>query len=87
MTREVKIYTKAGCPFCTRAKQLFERLGVKYEEVPVDDRPELREELREKHGWPTVPAIFIGGQCVGGFTDVAKLEAAGRLAELLARVE
>lgn len=84
MATEVKIYTKSACPYCVRAKELFSRRGVKFEEISVDGNDALREEIRERYDWPTVPVIVIGGRCVGGYTDVAKLEASGELTRLLA---
>ena len=84
MATEVKIYTKSACPHCVRAKELFFRRGVKFEEISVDGNDALREEIRERYDWPTVPVIVIAGRCVGGYTDVAKLDASGDLTRLLA---
>ena len=38
------IYTKDGCSFCTKAKELLEFLGEEYEEANVK-HPEYRDEL------------------------------------------
>jgi len=32
---KVKIYSKAGCPFCVRAKRILDKYGIEYEEVEV----------------------------------------------------
>ncbi len=84
MSAPVTIYTKATCPYCLNAKKLFDRLGVRYDEIPVDGNPALREEIRERYRWPTVPVIVIGDRMVGGFDDVSQLERTGELAKLLA---
>jgi glutaredoxin 3 len=36
---KVEIYTKWGCPFCTRAKALLDSKGVAYEEYDVTPEP------------------------------------------------
>ena len=34
-TPKVEVYTKWGCPYCARAKQLLDSKGVSYEEFDV----------------------------------------------------
>ena len=85
MTPEVKLYTKSACPYCVRAKALFDGLGVAYEEISVDGNEVLRDEIRERYDWPTVPVIVIGERCIGGFSDASKLHEKGELAKLLGR--
>ena len=84
MAPHVKLYTKSACPYCVNAKALLTRLGVAFEEISVDGNPELREEIRERYDWPTVPVVVIGEACVGGFSDLSRLEKTGELAKLLA---
>ncbi len=83
MTIRVKLYTKSACPYCVNAKALFERLGVRYEEISVDGNPALRDEIRARYDWPTVPVVLVDGECVGGFSDVARLAESGELARRL----
>lgn len=85
MTARVRMYTTAVCPYCIRAKQLLKARGVAdIEEIRVDLQPELREEMMEKTQRRTVPQIYIGDTHVGGCDDLYALDAAGRLAPLLA---
>ena len=79
----VLIYTKSFCPYCVRAKDLLERKGVKYEEIYLDDRPDEYATLKAKTGMMTVPQIFINDQLVGGYTELAALEGAKKLDEML----
>lgn len=77
---EVVIYTKTTCPYCTDAKKLLGSLNADYEEVVVDNLPELRKKLAEENnGWKTVPMIFINNIFIGGFDDMKKLHADGLL--------
>lgn len=43
----------------------------------------MAEALFAKTGFRTVPQIFIGDVCVGGFTDMAALDQKGELDALL----
>lgn len=81
---EVQIYTKSWCGYCTRAKALLNRKGVAFDEVDIEGDDARRDEMIERSGGGrTVPQIFIGGRHVGGCDDLHRLEAEGRLDELL----
>jgi glutaredoxin 3 len=80
---KVTVYTKSNCPYCIRAKDLLSRKGVKFEEIYLDDRPEEYATLKQKTGLMTVPQIFIGEELVGGYTDLAGLDQAGKLDSML----
>lgn len=81
----IEIYTKAYCPYCTRAKALLDGKGQSYTEFKVDEQPELREQMIERaNGGYTVPQIFINSQHIGGCDDMMALEHKGELNSLLA---
>jgi glutaredoxin 3 len=80
---KVTIYTKDYCPFCDRAKDLFKRKGVSYEEIQLDDKPEEFTALKQRTGMMTVPQIFIGDQLVGGYTELSALEREAKLDAML----
>ena len=85
MTAPVLMYTTAVCPFCINAKRLLAERGVTaIEEIRIDRDPERRDEMMQKTGRRTVPQIYIGETHVGGFDDLAALDAAGKLRPLLA---
>ncbi len=81
---DVTIYTTTYCPYCTRAKQLLEKKGVRYREVDVTDDDERRAWLVEQTGRRTVPQVFIAERPVGGCDDLYALERNGELDALLA---
>jgi len=83
---KVVMYSTAVCPYCIRAEHLLHSKGVsEIEKIRVDLQPELRIEMIEKTGRRTVPQIFINGEHVGGFDDLASLNHAGKLDALLAK--
>jgi glutaredoxin 3 len=83
---KVLMYCTAVCPYCIRAEQLLQCKGVKeIEKIRVDLQPELRVAMMEKTGRRTVPQIYIGGEYVGGYDELAALDHAGKLNALLAK--
>jgi glutaredoxin 3 len=80
----VEIYTKFGCPYCSRAKALLSDKGIEYEEFDVTmDSGRRQEMMGRANGRTTVPQIFIGGRHVGGSDDLAELDRNGGLDPLL----
>jgi glutaredoxin 3 len=85
-TPKVEVYTKWGCPYCSRAKQLLDGKGVSYEEFDVTmGGPKKAEMLERAPGHTTVPSIFIDGIHVGGSDDLAALNAQGKLDMMLGK--
>ena len=79
------MYCTAICPYCVRAEQLLQRKGVReIEKIRVDLQPELRLAMMEKTGRRTVPQIYISGEHVGGYDELASLDHDGQLDKLLA---
>ena len=82
---KVVMYTTMICPYCVRAKHLLQRKDVDFEEIRIDtDRAQMRI-MMERTRRHTVPQIFIGDFHVGGFDDLAAMEARGELDPLLER--
>lgn len=80
----VKLYTKATCPYCIRAKHLLASKGVNYEEIPIDgDAAKRKVMIAEANGRTTVPQIFIAGRHIGGCDDLYALEDSGQLDGML----
>ena len=83
---KVVMYTTAVCPYCIRAEHLLHKKGVsEIEKIRVDLDPELRVAMMEKTGRRTVPQIFINGDHVGGYDDLAELNLDGKLDALLSK--
>jgi glutaredoxin 3 len=79
----VTMYTTTVCPFCTQAKRLLREHGVPYDEINVEDDPNLRIEMMTRAaGRRTVPQIFIDETHVGGYTELQALADRGGLAHL-----
>lgn len=82
---KVTIYTTRFCPFCVRAKYLLDKKGADYEEIAVDGRRDMRQQLFERTGQSTVPQIWIGDDHIGGCDDLFALDYQDALDSMLAR--
>ena len=81
---QIDIYTKFGCGYCARAKRLLDEKSVNYREHDITMSDEKRQEMMKRAPQSrTVPQIFIDDAHIGGSDDLAALEKAGKLDELL----
>ncbi len=81
---KIEIYTQPYCGYCYRAKKLLDDKGVDYEEIDVMMEPKRRREMVERSGGrTTTPQIIVDGEGVGGSDELAALDRAGKLDELL----
>ncbi|MBP8039418.1 MAG: glutathione S-transferase N-terminal domain-containing protein [Aeromonadaceae bacterium] len=65
----VALFTKPGCPYCAKAKQLLIDRGIQYEEI-ILGKDATTVSLRAVTGRTSVPQVFIGGQHIGGSDDL-----------------
>ena len=82
---DLLIYTKQWCPFCAKAKALLRAKGVAWDEADVTDDEARQAEMIARSGRRSVPQIFLGGEHVGGYDDLARLSASGELDRRLGR--
>ena len=82
---KVAMISKSYCPYCTKAKQAFEQIGVKYEVMEIEDREDcqaIQDYMASKTGARSVPRVFINGNFQGGGDDIAAKLRSGELAKL-----
>lgn len=83
----IEVYSKFGCPYCSRAKALLRSKGVPFEEIDITlGGPRRAEMIQRAGGRTTVPQIFIDGRHVGGSDDLVELDRSGRLDPMLALI-
>ena len=81
---QVEMYATMFCPYCARARALFEHKGVAFREIDIIEEPQRRSEMiRRAAGRATVPQIFIDGEHIGGCDDLVALDRAGGLDQKL----
>ncbi|WP_317933488.1 cysteine synthase A [Halioxenophilus sp. WMMB6] len=99
------LFALEWCEFCWSVRKLFKHFNIEYRSVDLDSvayqqgmrGSQLREALRQHTGWNTLPQIFLGGEFLGGCTDLFdgvndaslfdKLEAHGFSPERAAQVD
>lgn len=79
---QIRMYCTNFCPYCTRANQLLKSKGVKFETIDASSANVWKAMERESNQ-STVPQIFVGDLHLGGYDDIAALERAGKLDDIL----
>lgn len=62
----VTVYTLPNCVQCDQTKKMFTRLGVQYDEVRIDEQPELAKELMDQ-GYTQAPIVKTDVKTWSGF--------------------
>ena len=82
-TPRVLVYSTTYCGYCRRAEELLRRAGIAFETIDVTGDVQARAELVERAGGRrTVPVIFIDGEAIGGYQELAALVRAGELKQI-----
>jgi cysteine synthase A len=88
----VVMFALEWCEFCWSVRKLFARLGIEYRSVDLDSVEyqkddlggRVRAVLAARTGAKTIPQIFVGGEHVGGCTDLFDAWRAGDVQRRLA---
>jgi monothiol glutaredoxin len=72
------------CGNSDRALRALREAGAPVTAVNVLPDPAIRQELSELSGWPTIPAVFVKGELVGGADITQELSESGELTKILA---
>jgi cysteine synthase A len=88
----VVIFALEWCEFCWSVRKLFKKLDIPCRSVDLDSvefqegarGQKIRAVLAERTSMKTIPQIFIGGEFVGGCTDMFDGWKAGDIQKLLA---
>jgi cysteine synthase A len=90
----VVMFALEWCEFCWSVRKFFKALGIDYHSVDLDsvafqqdDRGvRIRRALKHRVGAGTIPQIFVGGEHIGGCTEVFAAYADGSLRRRLEAV-
>ena len=89
--KPVVMFALEWCEFCWAVRKLFAKLDIACESVDLDSVAfqqsdmglKLRAVLKVRTGSPTIPQIYIGGQQVGGCTDLFDAMRSGAMHRML----
>lgn len=62
MPKNITIYTTSTCSYCPMVKRYLTSKGLPYDEVNLEEHPELQAQVFEKSGALTVPVTIITKQ-------------------------
>jgi cysteine synthase len=87
----VVMFALEWCEFCWSVRRLFGKYKIPYRSIDLDsveyqqgDRGgKVRAALSARTAIATIPQIFVGGELLGGATDVLQAAKEGRLQKLL----
>ena len=87
----VVLFALEWCEFCWSVRKLFSKLDIPFKAIDLDSVQyqennlggKIRAVLLDQLGSPTIPQIFIGGQHIGGATDLVATYKSGELSSLL----
>lgn len=63
-----QVYTKSGCIYCDKAKDLLEDMDIPYMEFPIETYKTVY--LDDPEAKASSPQIFLDGQHIGGYDDL-----------------
>jgi glutaredoxin len=64
------VWSKNGCPFCDRAKNLLKSKNIEFEERNIEKDWSKEQLIEAVPNARTLPQIFLDDQLVGGFTEL-----------------
>ena len=87
----VVLYALEWCEFCWSVRKMFAHCGIPYRSIDLDSVPyqkdnhggKIRAVLKGLTSFETIPQIFVGGEFIGGCTEVFDAYKEGRLQTLL----
>jgi len=65
----VALFTKPGCPFCAKAKELLKERSIEFEEIILGSDATIVS-LKAISGHTSTPQVFIGGRHIGGSEEL-----------------
>jgi len=77
----VEVAVLPGCPWSKRALRMLRTLGIPHQVTTISGDAE-RGALEQRTGRGSLPQVFIEGQCIGGYDDLAELQGRGGLERL-----
>ncbi|MCB1759784.1 MAG: glutaredoxin 3 [Gammaproteobacteria bacterium] len=70
----IEIYSTSHCPWCSRAKTLLRERGLDFEEIDITTDQARAQDMVSRSGRRTVPQIFIDGEPIGGYDELARMD-------------
>ena len=66
------VYSKDGCPYCSKVKQVLELSELNFVEYKLGERFDKKSFYDEFGEGATFPQVVVDGKKIGGCTDTVK---------------
>jgi glutaredoxin/predicted DNA-binding protein with PD1-like motif len=77
----VELAVLPGCPFSARALRMLRTLGIPHSVITVAGQ-EQAEQIARRSGRTTLPQVFVNGESIGGYDELAERHLRGELEPL-----
>ena len=74
----IEIAVLPGCPWCSRALRILRTLDLPHNVTTINDDAAFQA-VQQRSGMTTFPQVFIDGSVIGGYDDLAAMQAVGEL--------
>jgi len=71
------------CGFSMAVSNILKILEVKFKDINVLEKNELRQAIKEYSDWPTIPQLYIKKEFIGGCDIVKEIYENGELKKIL----
>ncbi|XP_014818052.1 PREDICTED: glutaredoxin-1 [Calidris pugnax] len=72
----VTVFIKRGCPYSRNAMEMLKGYNFipgSLQEFDITGLDDVQDYFQRTTGQRTVPRVFIGRRCIGGFSDLERL--------------
>lgn len=84
---QVLMFSLEWCEFCWSVRKMLSACEIPYSTVDLDSvefqqdnrGSKILDVLNSRNDWPTIPQIYVGGEFIGGATDLFDVSKAGGL--------
>ncbi|XP_025939286.1 glutaredoxin-1 [Apteryx rowi] len=85
---KVTVFMKPTCPYCRNAMGILREFNFRpgcLESFDITGMDDVQDYFQQTTGQRTVPLVFIGKTCIGGFSDLQNLY--GQLPVILRQID
>jgi len=81
--REITLYSKNFCGYCTAAKELLRSKGYQFREINLEGDMAGMQEVMQRSGQRTLPQVFVGETPIGGYRELTAMLSNGDFQDLV----
>ncbi|WP_455366062.1 rhodanese-like domain-containing protein [Kaarinaea lacus] len=80
---KIIVYTTSYCPYSGRVTKLLKKKGINFQQVNIDNSPDIKQTINEKSRQTTFPQVFMGDTHIGNCDELYQLDRDGKLDDIL----